>query len=55
MNFDEVDLNVIYDALCDKIRNTEWDIDSKDGWEELKRIKQLCSKIAAALDGEETK
>lgn len=51
MTFDEVDLNVIYNALCAKIQNTEWGIDSEDVREELKRIKQLQKKIAAVLDG----
>jgi len=52
--FDEVDLNVIADALRCKIVSTKWKLDDESEWEALKHIKFLEQRIFADLNGSDS-
>lgn len=52
MNLDEVDLNVIYDALRRKVATTNWDVNNDSEFEELVHLKGLIGRIGEHLDNE---
>lgn len=53
MYLDEIDLNLVQEALLHKIKTTQWNLEDPDHWEELKAFKFLEYRIAKSLEGEE--
>ena len=51
MDFDEVDLNLIYDAIDHKIRTTQWNVDDESEFEALVALKELQARILKELNG----
>lgn len=51
MDFDEVDLNLIYDAIDHKIRTTQWNVSDESEFEALTALKGLQTRILKELDG----
>lgn len=51
MQFDEVDLNLIYDAIDHKIRTTRWNVNDESEFEALTALKGLQTRILKELDG----
>lgn len=51
MEFDEIDLNLIYDAIGHKIRTTQWNLDDESEVEARAVLKELQARILKELDG----
>ena len=51
MEFDEIDLNLIYDAIDHKIRTTQWNVNDESEFEALTALKGLQTRILKELDG----
>jgi hypothetical protein len=51
INLDEIDLNLILDALGHKIRTTKWNVDDPSEFEALVQLKALQARIGESLDG----
>ena len=51
MEFDEIDLNLIYDAIDHKIRTTQWNVSDESEFEALTALKGLQTRILKELDG----
>ena len=52
MEFDEIDLNLIYDAIDHKIRTTQWNVNDESEFEALTALKGLQARIGNQLDGD---
>jgi len=48
---DEVDLNVVYSALCHQIKSVRWNIDDEEDWSRLVHLKGFQARIADQLNG----
>lgn len=51
MDLDEVDLNVIYEALHRKVATTTWNVEDDEEFQMLVHIKGLIGRIGEHLDG----
>ena len=51
MDFDEMDLNLIYDAIDHKIRTTQWNVNDESEFEAITALKCLQTRILKELDG----
>ena len=51
MEFDEIDLNLIYDTICHKIRSAKWNLDDESEFEALVALKALQARILKELNG----
>ena len=51
MEFDEIDLNLILDALDHKIRTVQWKLDDRSEFEGLVALKALEARILKELNG----
>lgn len=51
MEFDEIDLNLIYDAIGHKLRTSQWNLNDRSEFEALVALKALEARILKELDG----
>ena len=51
MEFDEVDLNLVLDALGHKLRTAKWNLDDRSEFEALVALKALEARILKELNG----
>ena len=51
LTFDEVDLNLVLDALGHKIRTTQWNVEDESEFEALIALKALQARILKELAG----
>lgn len=51
MKFDEIDLNLIYDAIGHKLRTAQWNLSDQSEFEALVALKTLEARILKELNG----
>jgi hypothetical protein len=51
LSFDEIEVNVILEALTKKVIDTDWDLMADDDWEQLVSLKAMIARIHEFLDG----